>query len=273
MLGRLLVLVTLAVAGEVRRTAASSLRGLHSLVLRRQRQQQPQIYYSDPRAARAAVLAWHREHDPPTMPPDMTLPTTLSPSIFAYDTGSEVVGEANLAAPIVSIPVCNQLSGLIGENSLGCSLVDYISGVPEGCECKVKAAKCPFKGPGAGGIAGPPKTDLGFTGMSPTNPFSTPEMGGQSVVLCMFWQWRPAPPDNGNAKAAKADSKRVIMDLVRQADENAAAMAKGMSDTLWVNTPTPIPHIVNATTGEWVPDESWPSWMTTTMPATMNMTF
>lgn len=87
----------------------------------------------------------------------------------------------------VSAQLCGVLAGEVKAN--GCSLVTYLSGAPEGCECTVPGGSCP----------GPPS---GFTGVTPSTPFT---VGSATVVLCMYWQWSD---NTGPGKAADAAALR-----------------------------------------------------------------
>mmetsp|Transcript_58784 Transcript_58784/g.182604 ORF Transcript_58784/g.182604 Transcript_58784/m.182604 type:complete len:175 (-) Transcript_58784:43-567(-) len=90
-----------------------------------------------------------------------------------------------LQADAIPLPVtrevCDKAAAQVGATS--CSVVTPVSGELEGCECRVEAASCPDTA-----VDG-----LDFEGVSPSMPFSLPEMGGITVVLCTYWRWPPAP--------------------------------------------------------------------------------
>merc|ERR1719201_258585 len=96
--------------------------------------------------------------------------------------------------PLVSMVVCGKAAKQL--KAMSCSLVTQISGYPEGCECRMKAKKCPAA-----------RMDLGFTGVSPSVPLSPPQLGGTTVILCMYWQWLK-PQDRSQEAAAATEQVR-----------------------------------------------------------------
>eukprot|EP00397_Hematodinium_sp_SG-2012_P053189 GEMP01063347.1.p1 GENE.GEMP01063347.1~~GEMP01063347.1.p1 ORF type:complete len:248 (+),score=45.94 GEMP01063347.1:104-745(+) len=179
------------------------------------------IFYSDPRSAEAAAEADAELSEPaPVVPP---APTTV-PFMFPH-LHVQKVGKTNQVNAIK----CKELQERIG--ALKCSLVTYISGYPEGCECRM-TKKCP-----------PVPSDMGFTGLSPSDTVNFPQMGDISVSLCMYWQMR-APIDNSAADAkAKSDSVVRATKLVDDAVAAASANAAVIGNALWTVTPTPFPRV------------------------------
>lgn len=129
--------------------------------------------------------------------------------------------------PLVSMVVCAKAAQQL--KAMSCSLVTQISGSPEGCECRMKAKKCPAV-----------RRDLGFTGVSPSIPFSPPQLGGQSVILCMYWQWL-APQDRSKEdKQVAEETKEMTIDLVKAAHHNAELGAKIIATNYYAMTPAPV---------------------------------
>lgn len=126
----------------------------------------------------------------------------------------------------VSAHLCGVLSGEIKAN--GCSLVTYLTGAPEGCECTVPGGSCP----------GPPN---GFTGVTPSTPFT---VGASTVILCMYWQWsdNTGAGKAADAAALHAQSVKNVQNYVKSAWAYSKGMAKGLANTLWAVTPTPFPR-------------------------------
>eukprot|EP00445_Apocalathium_hangoei_P071968 CAMPEP_0204151572 /NCGR_PEP_ID=MMETSP0361-20130328/26266_1 /ASSEMBLY_ACC=CAM_ASM_000343 /TAXON_ID=268821 /ORGANISM="Scrippsiella Hangoei, Strain SHTV-5" /LENGTH=226 /DNA_ID=CAMNT_0051106407 /DNA_START=92 /DNA_END=767 /DNA_ORIENTATION=- len=128
---------------------------------------------------------------------------------------------------------CNAAAQAIG--AMSCSLVTQISGYPEGCECRMQATECP-----------PADAGLGFTGVSPSLSVSLPEMGGSSLILCMYWQWdnagealaappppgfAPPPPPSATARLAQQLVKSAEAAAVQQVFAAVAANVPAASNT------------------------------------------
>jgi len=146
----------------------------------------------------------------PVAPIDMMARATQD-----VDQQTAVIAHAKAPAhpPLVSMIVCAKAQKQL--KAMSCSLVTQISGYPEGCECRMKAKKCPAV-----------RRDLGFTGVSPSIPLSPPQLGGVTVILCMYWQWL-APVDR--SKEAAVQQQAVNEDaqaLVKSANTNAENGAK-----------------------------------------------
>lgn len=132
-------------------------------------------------------------------------------------------------APQVTWAVCKETAKK--TKALKCDLVTQISGTPEGCECQLVAKKCPAADKG-----------LGFTGLSPGNPMTLPEMGDLTVILCMYWQWLPGAGNNADAIAEAAEkSKKMANQFVKAAYIHAEGVGPALADTLWAVTPSPFP--------------------------------
>jgi len=129
--------------------------------------------------------------------------------------------------PLVSMAICGKAK--VKLKAMACSLVTQISGYPEGCECRVKAKKCP-------GVL----KDLGFTGVSPSIPFSPPQLGGASVILCMYWQWLKPPDRSHEDESAAEETKDMANELVKAANYHAEQGAKNIATVLYGMTPPPL---------------------------------
>mmetsp|Transcript_83117 Transcript_83117/g.238789 ORF Transcript_83117/g.238789 Transcript_83117/m.238789 type:complete len:225 (+) Transcript_83117:117-791(+) len=128
---------------------------------------------------------------------------------------------------------CNAAAQAIG--AMSCSLVTQISGYPEGCECRMQATECP-----------PADAGLGFTGVSPSLSVSLPEMGGSSLILCMYWQWDnagealPAPPPPGFAPPPPPSATaRLAQQLVKSAEAAAVQQVSAAVAPMYQPPPTP----------------------------------
>jgi hypothetical protein len=129
--------------------------------------------------------------------------------------------------PLVSMVVCAKAAREL--KAMSCSLVTQISGYPEGCECRMKAKKCPAV-----------RKDLGFTGLSPSLPLSPPQLGGTTVILCMYWQWlKPVDRSKENQLVAE-QSKEMAIKLVEGAHKNAEWGAKFTAGIYYGMTPPPL---------------------------------
>lgn len=135
--------------------------------------------------------------------------------------------KAPQAPPLVSMPICAKAKKKL--KAMSCSLVTQISGYPEGCECRIKAKKCP-------GVL----KDLGFTGVSPSVPFSPPQLGGASVILCMYWQWLKPPDRSHEDDAAAEETKAFANELVTAANFHAEQGAKTVATALYGMTTPPM---------------------------------
>jgi len=128
---------------------------------------------------------------------------------------------------LVSMAVCAKAARQL--KAMSCSLVTQVSGYPEGCECRMKATTCPAV-----------RRDLGFTGVSPSIPLTAPQLGGTSVVLCMYWQWSK-PQDRSKEDAAAAQEvKELATSLVKAAHVHAAAGAMVAATAYYAVTPAPM---------------------------------
>jgi hypothetical protein len=135
--------------------------------------------------------------------------------------------KAPKSPPLVSMPICAKAKKKL--KAMSCSLVTQISGYPEGCECRMKAKKCP-------GVL----KDLGFTGVSPSVPFSPPQLGGASVILCMYWQWLKPPDRSQENEAAAEETKAFANELVKAANFHAEQGAKTVATALYGVTQPPL---------------------------------
>merc|ERR1719161_3480370 len=104
--------------------------------------------------------------------------------------------------PLVSMVVCAKAAKLM--KAMSCSMVTQISGYPEGCECRMKAKKCPAV-----------RKDLGFTGVSPSIPLSPPQLAGTTVILCMYWQWLKPQDRSKEDQLVAEQSKEMAINLVK----------------------------------------------------------
>lgn len=129
--------------------------------------------------------------------------------------------------PMVTRKVCAEMAKK--TKAMKCDIVTQISGTPEGCECQLLAKSCP-----------PADKNLGFTGVSPSMTLSLPQMGGLSVILCMYWQWLP-PPDKSEAIAEAHDASVKMANQFVDAAHIYAGGVKGLADTIWAFTPLPFP--------------------------------
>jgi hypothetical protein len=132
------------------------------------------------------------------------------------------------APPLVSMAICSQ-QAQTKLKALKCSLVTQVSGYPEGCECRVKAKKCP-------GV----DKSLGFTGVSPSIAFSPLQLNGASVILCMYWQWLKPQDRRMEEYYAVQEAKDLATDLVKTANFNAEVGAKAIATPLYGMTPPPL---------------------------------
>jgi len=129
--------------------------------------------------------------------------------------------------PLVSMPVCAKAQKEM--KAMSCSLVTQISGYPEGCECRMKAKKCPAV-----------RRDLGFTGVSPSIPLSPPQLAGVTVILCMYWQWLPPVDRSKEAAEQQTAVNEDAQALVRSANANAETGAKIVATAnFYAHTPPP----------------------------------
>jgi len=172
----------------------------------------PAPFYSDPRQANAAVDAAAADEVIPAI-------ETAAPFAFPHLHLRKVV-----RASQVNAATCKELEASIG--AMQCSLVTYISGYPEGCECQLTKPCPPFP------------EELGFTGLSPSDTVSFPQTGDIKVSLCMYWQMR-APSQK---PANNAESVQRAQNLVKQAIDQATANSAAVGNLLWALTPTPFPR-------------------------------
>merc|ERR1719456_1032234 len=140
------------------------------------------------------------------------------------------------AGPTITVKTCEDLTTALsddGADVLGCSLVAAVTGAPDGCECRLKAGSCPFDCSASGGdgcLEGPPKDTLKLTGLSSGVPYTTPALGGVTLIPCMYWFWPAGSPDAAHVAAQKR-SVEAVKEMVEAA--NAAV-------GLWDATPTPF---------------------------------
>lgn len=127
----------------------------------------------------------------------------------------------------VTRATCTEMK--VKTGAMSCSLVEQISGYPEGCECQLVATKCPKEDKG-----------LGFTGVSPSSTMALPEMDGLTVILCMYWQWLPGRDHSKEVAKQRAESTRNANQYVKAAHIYAEG-TKGLADTLWALTVAPWP--------------------------------
>jgi len=131
------------------------------------------------------------------------------------------------SAPLVSTVVCDKAAQQL--EAMSCSLVTQISGYPEGCECRMKAKECPAV-----------RHDLGFTGVSPSVPFSPPQLGGQTVIQCMYWQWLPSQDRSKETAQAAKETKEMAVSLVKAAHIQAQQSAQLVATSYYSMTPAPF---------------------------------
>jgi len=140
----------------------------------------------------------------------------------------------------VNGPVCGQVATQIG--AMGCSLVTYMTGSPDGCECKMMQSSCP----------GVP---AGFDAVEPSASFT---IGSENVILCMYWQYGNADVGKGraaDAAVAKKKSLKMAEQLVKDAWFWTKNMAVISSNWMWAVTPTPYPRTPppgGCGGGEWI---------------------
>lgn len=154
------------------------------------------------------------------------------------DVDAQAAAAAALAAaagPQLSDASCAMAAQRLG--ALTCSLVTSQPpgfAPPEGCECRLEAATCP-----------PADPTLGFTGVSPSQTFSLPEMKGLSVVLCMYWQWLGSPDKSMENAMAAAQTAADAEKMVQQARQRADAwviQTMGPLGPAPCPAPGPCPH-------------------------------
>mmetsp|Transcript_23764 Transcript_23764/g.68434 ORF Transcript_23764/g.68434 Transcript_23764/m.68434 type:complete len:228 (+) Transcript_23764:84-767(+) len=133
-------------------------------------------------------------------------------------------GAAGSGVPLTAA-TCDAAATMVG--AMSCSMTLAASGVPEGCECRLAADSCP-----------PPATSLGFTGLSPSMPMSLPEMGGGSVILCMYWRWLASPDRSAETFATKQEMQKATMDIINTAASQAAQSAAAATAHLWAMVTT-----------------------------------
>lgn len=141
---------------------------------------------------------------------------------------AQIVHAKPAASPaLVSSGVCAKAAKEM--QAMSCSLVNQISGYPEGCECRMKGAVCPAV-----------RRDLGFTGVSPSVPHSPPELEGASVILCMYWQWEKPQDRSKEAAEAQEEVTEMAKSLVKTAHANAEQAAKVVATSYYAVTPAPV---------------------------------
>jgi len=131
--------------------------------------------------------------------------------------------------PLVSQIICAKAAKEL--KAMSCSMVTQISGYPEGCECRMKAKKCPAV-----------RKDLGFTGVSPSIPLAPPQLGGVTVMLCMYWQWLKPVDRSADAKLEYDKVRELATNMVKGAHANAELGARIIATAnYYAATPPPIP--------------------------------
>lgn len=170
---------------------------------------------------------------PSGAPASAVEPDELERATLQVEQETKSMTNSQASQPLVSMATCDKATKKL--SAMSCSLVTQISGSPEGCECRFEASKCP-----------PVDQDLGFTGVSPSMPLSPPQLGGLTVILCMYWQWLP-PPDRTQAKQeATAEVQDYADGLVRVAHDRAMTISKKVADGVWAGTLPPAPLTTTA---------------------------
>lgn len=165
-------------------------------------------------------------YDPPLKPSFVTPAPFAFPHLHIQKAPPPPAAGAPADTP-VNVAICDQLKTRI--DAMSCSLVTYVSGVPEGCECQMTHG-CP-----------PYVEDLGFTGMSPSDTINLPEMGDISVTLCMYWQWKGDPTSFSEDAAEHQGAVERAKAFVKKAVDDATAKAEAAAARLWALTPSPPP--------------------------------
>mmetsp|Transcript_40770 Transcript_40770/g.110283 ORF Transcript_40770/g.110283 Transcript_40770/m.110283 type:complete len:206 (-) Transcript_40770:93-710(-) len=160
---------------------------------------------------------------PPALPPSWIAPET-APDLLVRATldvqrrtrAEEQAAAARAPGPSpVTQEVCDKAAAQLG--AMSCSLVTEAM-EPEGCECRMAAAVCPAV-PGG----------FGFTGLSPSESFSTPDMMGTTVILCMYWQWL-AKPEADMEPGGEARVRRLTQQYVELGRARARASVGPVPD-------------------------------------------
>jgi len=129
--------------------------------------------------------------------------------------------------PLVTKSNCDAAAQKLG--AMSCGLVTQVTGTPDGCECRLAASECPAADP-----------SLGFTGVSPSMAVTLPEAQGETVILCMYWQWLPQP-DRSQAEAADlAEARALAQEYVEAAHGYAEEQGKLAADALWTPPPATL---------------------------------
>merc|ERR1719456_882723 len=150
------------------------------------------------------------------------------------------------AGPTITVKTCEDLTTALsddGADVLGCSLVAAVTGAPDGCECRLKAGSCPFDCSGSGGdgcLEGPPKDTLKLTGLSSGVPYTTPALGGVTLIPCMYWFWPAGSSDAAHVAEQKKKSVEAVKEMVEAANAAAEGNAANAAVGLWDATPTPF---------------------------------
>lgn len=159
------------------------------------------------------------------------MPGAMMPGPVVNDVDAQAAGAAALAAaagPQLSDASCAAAAARLG--AMTCTLVAAQPpgfAPPEGCECRMQAAACP-----------PADPTLGFTGVSPSQTFSLPEMRGISVVDCMYWQWLAAPDTTVEKAMTAAQTSQEAEKMVQEAHARADAWVTQLMGPLG---PAPCP--------------------------------
>eukprot|EP00441_Pelagodinium_beii_P023469 CAMPEP_0197657552 /NCGR_PEP_ID=MMETSP1338-20131121/44698_1 /TAXON_ID=43686 ORGANISM="Pelagodinium beii, Strain RCC1491" /NCGR_SAMPLE_ID=MMETSP1338 /ASSEMBLY_ACC=CAM_ASM_000754 /LENGTH=359 /DNA_ID=CAMNT_0043233949 /DNA_START=98 /DNA_END=1173 /DNA_ORIENTATION=+ len=131
---------------------------------------------------------------------------------------------------LVSEKLCLQLSD--ATKALSCSVVTQISGEPEGCECRLQGNSCPAA-----------DLEMGFTGVSPSAVIPVIKTPGETVILCMYWQWIDQPDRSKELAADKQVTKRLAEQILRESYNNVAAAVQPVTEIMAAATTLAPPKI------------------------------
>jgi len=131
---------------------------------------------------------------------------------------------------LVSEKLCLQLSE--ATEAMSCSVVTQISGEPEGCECRLRGNSCPAA-----------DLEMGFTGVSPSAVLPVVKTPGETVILCMYWQWIDEPDRSKQLSADKQVTKRLAEQILRDSYNNVAAAVQPVTEVMAAATTLAPPKI------------------------------
>lgn len=131
---------------------------------------------------------------------------------------------------LVSEKLCLQLSE--ATEAMSCSVVTQISGEPEGCECRLRGNSCPAA-----------DLEMGFTGVSPSAVLPVIKTPGETVILCMYWQWIDEPDRSKQLSADKQVTKRLAEQILRESYNNVAAAVQPVTEVMAAATTLAPPKI------------------------------